>query len=221
MRKEFGVRKTNHRILLVVSLLAFLTLRPGYAQDAATTEDEEYSDYNTYSLFLVCDKEWLKNANKEKLQHLYEEFLAFGDAIGERHLAIWLVDKGNDNGEGGSIVDINKHVAYCTANRLRPSKSPYILVSTKKPNKATRKVKSQLSVQLGGHSPQEISDLLSELNDQLILEELSQENLDTRKNWLKVRSAFNKVLDGALVVVSNVKVTLEARGVKATITSKD
>jgi hypothetical protein len=48
----------------------------------------------SWSLFLVCNLAWLGRGNTDKINVLYEQFQAFGRAIGPKHLAVWFWKRG-------------------------------------------------------------------------------------------------------------------------------
>ncbi len=63
-----------------------------WGQDAAEPKHAEAiprGSYRTWSLFLVCNSEWLLPASNQRLKDLYDQFQAFGTAIGPDHLAVW------------------------------------------------------------------------------------------------------------------------------------
>jgi hypothetical protein len=79
-------------ILVGVSLL--FVFQPGIAlaPDKKTLNlDTEPipRNYQSWSLFLICNPQSLLAENETKLSNLYNHFNSFGDAIGERHLAVW------------------------------------------------------------------------------------------------------------------------------------
>jgi hypothetical protein len=122
--------------------------------------------YDTYSLFLICDPAWLlKNQhNKERIANLHKQFLAFGDSLGDKHLAVWLWKASKKTApilgldpEADKVIaslldldpeanpdpeaypdlydyDAGRASAYCSKYKLHPSKSPYVLITTFHPD---------------------------------------------------------------------------------------
>jgi hypothetical protein len=46
-------------------------------------------EFDSYTFFLFPDDRWIRKNNGETLEELYDAFVGFGNAIGERNLAIW------------------------------------------------------------------------------------------------------------------------------------
>jgi hypothetical protein len=46
-------------------------------------------DYESWSLFLICNPAWIVQNRDEGIGALFDQYRAFGDAIGPRNLAIW------------------------------------------------------------------------------------------------------------------------------------
>ena len=74
-----------------------LDLQPGISKDPLVVADvvpvpgfyEIPKEFDSWSLFLICNPNWLLSENQEKLADLYNGFRAFGRAIGTRHAAVW------------------------------------------------------------------------------------------------------------------------------------
>lgn len=82
--------------------------------------------YETYTLFLLPDEEWISNEKNAELRNLFGDYVEFGDAIGQRNLAIWFW-------KTETKVDISLSRKYCDKFDL-PYKGPYIVTSSKHPD---------------------------------------------------------------------------------------
>ena len=49
-------------------------------------------DYSSWSLFLVCNPAWINENGDKGVAELFNQYRAFGRAIGPKNLAIWLHD---------------------------------------------------------------------------------------------------------------------------------
>jgi hypothetical protein len=79
----------------------------------------------TYSLFLFPSIDW--ESRPSELASLHNRFVAFGDAIGERRIAIWLSDNAGK-------PDVLRSKFYCDLLGLDYNKGPYIVTTGKHPS---------------------------------------------------------------------------------------
>jgi len=126
--------------------------------------------YKTWSLFLVCNPEWLSSERDRDLYGLYKQFQSFGRAIGKDHLAVWFwkskprrLDR-----DLADNIDVERSVDFCEAFNLAPSEGPHLLVVSTYPD-ATNASGDYAHYALGAMEPKEISKLLAKLTDQLLL----------------------------------------------------
>lgn len=126
--------------------------------------------YKTWSLFLVCNPEWLAPEKSSDLYELYQKFLRFGRAIGNDHVAVWFwkTSRRVEDPNLAANVDVEWAVRLCQALQLRPSLGPHVLVTNSYPNESLPP-KDYAVFELGKMSPTEISQLLGKLTDELIL----------------------------------------------------
>jgi hypothetical protein len=126
--------------------------------------------YKTWSLFLVTNQDWLVPENASELRRLYERFEAFGNVIGEEHVAVWFWsrDTALTNPKIAEAVDVERAVAYCRRLGVPPSRGPYVLFTTEYPDESAEP-KSFQWIELGGRTAKEINDLLKTLGDQIVL----------------------------------------------------
>jgi hypothetical protein len=126
--------------------------------------------YKTWSLFLVTNQDWLVPESREQLVALYQRFEAFGEVIGEEHLAVWFWNRDTSlrNPRLAEAVDVERAVAYCRRLGVPPSRGPYVLFTTEYPDESAVPESFQW-IELGGRTAPEISGLLKTLGDQIVL----------------------------------------------------
>jgi len=164
--------RTNSLAALAVCLFAFGSTPYANAQDIAvvsTSGEIPRESYKTWSLFLICSASWLADNRSADLADLYRRFQAFGDAIGEDHLAVWFWKEGIDQGGDASAenVDIRRSGQYCRALKLAPSQSPYLVVTKQYPDLAHFPDKTVYK--LGILDSTALGALLDRLTDGLVL----------------------------------------------------
>jgi len=128
-------------------------------------------NYKSWSLFLVCNPEWLSAEKSKDLYGLYQQFQNFGKTIGNDHVAVWFW-KSKKNAMDPRLadnVDVERSIRYCKALNLKPSESPHIVVMGSYPDEAAVP-KDFAAYQLAKMAPQDISGLLAKLSDQLLLQ---------------------------------------------------
>jgi hypothetical protein len=138
-------------------------------------------NFKSWTLFLVCDPQWLSSEKAADLLDLYVSFKNFGDAIGDDNLAVWFSKAaGTSNLSVGADPDVEMSSRYCRQWGLKPSHGPYVVVTTTYPATHPVNIYSPLGLvalppddsavfELGSMKSTEIHALLSRLTDQLLL----------------------------------------------------
>ena len=97
-------------------------------------------EFESYSLFLISNPDWLRPNSSDKLTSLYESYVAFSRAIGDRHSAIFFWSKIPKRVNGRFIdddlaanIDTVKSASYAKAFNLNISESPHVVVTRKLP----------------------------------------------------------------------------------------
>jgi hypothetical protein len=162
-----------HRALALLACLVISSLDAS-AQDAealVSSEEIPRNGYRSWSLFLVCNPNWVDPAKNADLASLYQRFQSFGDAIGPDNLAVWFWKPGvpMESARVASGVDVARSATYCRALSLRPSKGPYLVVTTEYPELEDFP-KNRGTYTLGGVEAADLAELLSRLTDGLLLE---------------------------------------------------
>ena len=144
--------------------------------------------FESWSLFLVCNPQWLSAERAADLRDLYQTFTHFGDAIGDDNLAVWFSNPKNVGlakyTELDENVDLARSSEFCKEWGLEPSRSPFLVVTTTYPGNGvagglsihldSQSVPSQLPknsaiFELGNMKSSEIHNLLARLTDDLLL----------------------------------------------------
>jgi hypothetical protein len=163
--------------ILTVSVAAFTQTTPATPQapvQLVTTKQSIPKNFKTYSLFLVCNPQWLDPAKNAGLLQLYRQFQSFGRAIGDDHAAIWFWKSDSyehSDAALAQIVDVERSVRFCQAWKLIPSEGPHLVVTSTYPDEAHLSdglPKNSAVYKLGDMAPPDISALLAKLTDQLI-----------------------------------------------------
>ncbi|PYX82341.1 MAG: hypothetical protein DMG70_15405 [Acidobacteria bacterium] len=130
-------------------------------------------NFKTYSLFLVCNPQWLAPEKSEGLYELYKQFENFGRTIGDDNAAVWFW-KTQQRAHDPTLaknVDVERSVRFCQTWKLKPSEGPHVVVTTVYPDESSLSSglpKGSAVYGLGNMSPTEISGLLTKLTDELI-----------------------------------------------------
>jgi hypothetical protein len=155
------------------------------------------SPYKTWSLFLINNPQWLVAESKGKIKTLYDQFEAFGKAIGPNHVAVWFW-----SGEAQADVDVGRSVEFCEKLKLAPSGGPYILVTSDYPGKGLTSdpssilptpLKSYYTLSLNNKSADEIIQLLTTVADKITADRLSELNSSSKGWWRGWQATFEGI----------------------------
>jgi len=174
--------------------------------------DQEISDeFETWSLFLVCHQRWLLSESNDEMGALHNQFLAFGEAIGPDHLAVWFLQDPEPIHSESNIPDVQRNIEYCLKFNLPLSDGPYVVVTSNYPDNLDVESpdSSFLIVHLNGADSVEISNLLTELNQKIRTEELATFAPDGSGFWVLLVDIFVSSRDTLLSLGEGVKVTFK------------
>lgn len=108
-----------------------------------------------------------------------------------------------------SYVDISRNIEYCKKYDLEPSKSPYVVVTTTYPTLSSD-VNDSLILRLTDLQADEVSELLGELGDQVVLGRFDQEAIDSASYWRTWETVVDRLFNKLKVAASYIdKVTFE------------
>ena len=135
------------------------------------TEQIPRDTYKTWSLFLVCNPDWVAPEKSADLANLYHRFRSFGDAIGRDNLAVWFWKRPVQVNDPrlAENVDVARGAEFCRALGRAPSQGPYLVVTTAYPDVAAFPTDRAI-FELGGLQPADLAKLLNKLTDQLLLQ---------------------------------------------------
>jgi hypothetical protein len=152
-----------------------------------------FQGYETYSLFLFPSTEWKRK--KDEVKDLYQEFMVFGDAIGDQRLAIWFSEKSDE-------VDIRRSKLYCDRFGLGYDDGPYVITLQKSPA-VWRNGDPAVIISLGGISTERRVRVLNAIEKDLrMARELTQRPLlfvEVRERLLSAAERHKDVLKGLVV----------------------
>jgi hypothetical protein len=167
----------------LVSLVLLLLLNVGSKVSAQSVvevigqKEAIPAGYKTYSLFLICNPDWLAPAKSSGLSDLYTKFQAFGRSIGDDQAAVWFWKTTVKPGwemtmPPSDAIDVERSIRFCKAWKLKPSDGPYLVITTTRPDEShlSSGVPDGTGVfALGDLSATQISSLLDKLTDSLLL----------------------------------------------------
>ena len=127
--------------------------------------------FTSWSLFLVCNPDWVAPEKSADLANLYRRFKSFGDAIGRDNLAVWFWKRRVpvSDPQLAENVDVARSAEFCGALGRAPSQGPYLVVTTAYPD--VRAFPAERAIfELGGLQSADLAKLLNNLTDQLLLQ---------------------------------------------------
>ena len=169
------------------------------------------SPYRTWSLFLINNPQWLVTESNEKIKSLYDQFEAFGEAIGPNQVAVWFW-----SGKTQRDVDVARSVEFCEKLKLPPSGGPYILVTSDYPGKGLMSdpssflptpLKSYYTVSLNNKSADEIMPLLTRIADKVTADRLADLDSSSTGWW----SGWQRSFEGIRGFLSNRQMTVSIK----------
>lgn len=175
-------------------------------------------NYQSWSLFLICNPQWLLSENDAKLSALHQQFRSFGQVIGARHLAVWFWKRRPAHGRPvAENIDVDRSAALCAKLKLLPSRSPYVVVTTAYPDLNQENLKHEVLIELNNLAPSDIGDLLNMLADQLLVEGLKQADFDSEQYWSAWQRSAEAMRDALARMVKKVKLTVNTAVIKLEI----
>lgn len=138
-------------------------------------------EFKSWSLFLVCNPEWLASEKEADLNDLYLSFGHFGAAIGDDNLAVWFSKwKDEKHPARGWTVDVERSSQFCRDWGLVPSRGPHLVVTTtypggvesipliNEPPHPPQMPDNSAVFDLGNMKPAEVHKLIAKLTDVLV-----------------------------------------------------
>lgn len=173
-------------------------------------------NYKTWSLFLICNTEWLasSDAAQNNMKDLYQAFGLFGKIIGRENLAVWFRKSATaSNPSAADAYDADEASNYCVHYGLSANDSPHIVVTTTYPTKEGSRG-NYYAISLNGLDSQNRLRLLNTIRDRIVMSDFRTAQFDSDRYW---RGWIQILQDSAQVlgqVIPALKFTVDARAVK-------
>jgi hypothetical protein len=110
-------------------------------------------------------------------------------------------------------LDVDRHVAYCEKHGLLPGDSPHVLVTTTYPEDET--LENKVVIRLAHADAAEITALLTKIADQLLVEGLNQEAIDTEQYWQSWLRSLRSLFRPVTALMERIAITVDTKFVKA------
>lgn len=189
--------------LTMAACLLLSLPQPGAGQVAEvlyTSDAPIPADYESWSLFLVCNPQWALPQSQEQLWDLYAQFLAFGGVIGPSHAAVWFWTR-EDLSDPHTALDAVRSSAFCSRLELSPTQGPYVVVTTEYPGEGRvsaypdtfNRPENFYVFELNGLEASEITEVLSRLADQVVAQKIRETEPGSEDFWGKWQKAFEAV----------------------------
>jgi hypothetical protein len=157
-------------LFITIAMFSFSFGQVLSVKEAIKSEPIPRDQYRTWSLFLICNQNWILPEAENNIKSLYIRYQLFGNAIGKDNLAVWF-SKNNEMAnykEFGQTVDIERSVEYCKVLKLLPSKGPYLVITDSYPDLRSFPPENAI-FELEGMNMSDVSKLLGELTDDLVV----------------------------------------------------
>lgn len=198
-----------HSRLATILFVALSAASAASAQDIAPLYTPKTpiprGQYKTWSLFLVNNPQWLVAESNDKLKKLYDQFQAFGRAIGPDHVAVWFWQRNIwQDASYYRLVDVNRSAAFCAKLKLAPGGGPYVVVTTEYPGAglpadASSFLPTPLQhysvVSLNNKGADDAIRLLTLVADKITAGRLADLNVTSEDYWSKWQRAFEAIRD--------------------------
>jgi len=201
----------------VLSLLCILPFAGGRAMaqaavEVVTSEEQPIPElsssgrpYKSWSLFLICSPTWALPESQDRIRDLYDQFQAFGMAIGPDHAAVWFRASPGDSKK--ALVDVTRGAAFCSSLGLPPSQSPYLLVTTEYPGRGLidrypetfpTTLPTLALVSLNGKDAGQITRLIEQLSDQLVTNRVAVIDPGQDTWWRALERSYEGIRSGVV-----------------------
>ena len=160
-----------------------VSLGQDYLVRQIPVNDNNGTAYKSWSLFLVCNPEWVNNIRSNEIPYLRKNFMSFATAIGQHNLAVWF--RSNETNVGEINIDFDACATLCEAYHLDPAKSPHILVTTKHPKEilAQDGTVSYTAISLANLNTNQTLKLLKGITYDVQKQRISQRDVDSEIYW--------------------------------------
>ena len=203
--------------MIFASVSLFLS-SPALAQAASeVTHGQSISpNYKSWSLFLVCNPEWLvtEEAAQENMRALHEAFSSFGKIIGSANLAVWFTKPAISSSQANyETYDADEAGDYCASYGLSANESPYIVVTTAYPTKTGARG-NYSAISLNRLDNANRLRLLGTISDRIRMSDFRAEQFDSDRYWRRWAQVLDESARAMGRLVEAIKFTVDARAVK-------
>jgi hypothetical protein len=155
--------------------------------------------YQTWSLFLLCNRQWRTEGQAEAL---HDAFLRFGEQIGNGNLAVWFWKEPPQQTSltFDQNLDIDRNSDYCRLFKLDVNSGPYVVVTNQYPDLLTPP--QQRAVVTMPISPASVRDLLDSLAQKIHSGGYSDSNRRSLPWWVGLLIAAQQSLHDVGCAVS-------------------
>jgi hypothetical protein len=181
-----------------------------------SSHDPIPNNYDSWSLFVVCNPGWFLDNNSAQLASLFQQFSAFGAAIGPRNVAIWFSTTAPHSGKvevAGSQYDAARASEYCGYYRVLPSQSPFVIVTTRYPD-MKQPPAHYYRMSLDGADTTTTIKLLQAVADQIVVTGLMQKELDSDQYWSTWEQIARQVTNGGGRLFDRLAITIDTSFLK-------
>lgn len=217
------------RIVQIASLAVLVLVLSSPAQtrgqaisELVTSDQPIPQEYKSWSLFLVCNPQWVVPEGESALETLYSRFQAFGRALGPEHVAVWFWSRPwswSDQEELHTAVDVVRSSAFCSQLDLPLSESPYVVVTTEYPGEGkvstypeSFKIPENYYVMtLDGVEMTEATDLLTRLAERIVDERLDTLDPTSEGYWRRWQQIFERLQSGLLDFSKRIRVSIHTQ----------
>lgn len=220
-----GARRLSRAVGLSILLCGLLFAHSARAQaisELVTSDQPIPEEYKSWSLFLVCNPSWVVPEGESNLESLYNQFQAFGRALGPEHVAVWFWSREwswDDQEELHTAVDVVRSSAFCSFLDLPLADSPYVVVTTEYPGEGRvssypesfQKPKNFYVLALNGVQASEATEVLTRLADQILAERLTEINSGSEEYWRRWQQIFETLQSGLVDFSKRIRVTLDTQ----------
>ncbi len=127
--------------------------------------------YKSWTLFLVCNPDWLTPEKNRNLQDLYQRFHGLGRAIGDENATVWFSKPGTavTAEHFADKVDVERSARFCKALHLLPSEGPFIAFFLTYPE-PTEHIHDDGDIALGSMNAAQMAGLIGKMSNELLLQ---------------------------------------------------
>ena len=218
-------------VTIAACVLGLMTgVRPSVASVSAVYvygDAQIPENYDSYSLFLLCNPEWLLNESLATVDQLKKQFEIYGRTLGRKHAAVWFwrqnsffptqaSEKSPEYYKQSGTVDVtrlsnlSRSSEFCQKFHLPPSEGPYIVAITVHPDKIDES-SNRVVISLKGLGSTEIASVLAIITDQILITKLSQDEIGSKVYWLSWRSVLSETIHRVKAWVKSVTFSIHAK----------